>query len=52
MTHNVHALALGWYFITSSPQTKPIEKLKMKITTKAQFIMSLNSAFKAKAIDI
>jgi hypothetical protein len=24
------------YFITSSPEQKPIEKLKMKVTTKSQ----------------
>ncbi len=38
MVANVQGLLLCWYFIMSSPE--PIEKLKMKITTKADRIPS------------
>ena len=34
LTHNVDGLLLCWYFIMSSPELPPIEKLMMKITTK------------------
>uniref|UniRef100_UPI0023EAC305 hypothetical protein n=1 Tax=Terrimonas pollutisoli TaxID=3034147 RepID=UPI0023EAC305 len=33
-------LLLCWYFIMSSPEPQPIEKLMMKITTKADRIPS------------
>jgi hypothetical protein len=35
---NVDGLLLCWYFIMSSLEPLPIEKRKMKITTKAHFI--------------
>jgi hypothetical protein len=35
MTANGYGLLLCWYFIMSSPEPQPIEKLKMKITTKS-----------------
>jgi hypothetical protein len=37
---NVDGLLLCWYFIKSSRQPKPIEKLLMKITTNADRITS------------
>jgi hypothetical protein len=33
--YNVDGLLLCWYLIMSSLEPKPIEKLKMKLTTKA-----------------
>jgi hypothetical protein len=40
MPHNGQSLLLCWYFIMSSPEPQPIEKLMMKITTKADRIPS------------
>ena len=40
ITHNVDGLLLCWYFIMSSPKPQPIEKLMMKITTKAHLYSS------------
>ena len=40
MPHNGYGLLLCWYFITVSPEPQPIEKLMMKITTKAQLYSS------------
>ena len=40
MTHNVKGLLLCWYFIMSCPEPQPIEKLMMKITTKAHLYSS------------
>jgi len=37
---NVDGLLLCWYFIMSSPEPQPIEKLMMKITTKAHLYSS------------
>jgi len=37
---NGHGLLLCWYFMMSSPEPQPIEKLMMKITTKAQLYSS------------
>jgi len=36
VTYNGGGLTLCWYFIMSSPEPQPIEKLMMKITTKSQ----------------
>jgi hypothetical protein len=38
VTHNGQSLLLCWYFLMSSPEPLPIEKLMMKITTKADRI--------------
>ena len=38
--HNGNGLLLCWYFMMSSPELKPIEKLMMKITTKAHLYSS------------
>jgi hypothetical protein len=35
-----YGLLLCWYFIMSSPEPQPIEKLMMKITTKAHLYSS------------
>ena len=40
MTYNGQSLLLWWYFIMSSPEPLPIEKLLMKITTNADRIPS------------
>jgi len=40
IAHNGHGLLLCWYFIMSSPEPQPIEKLMLKITTKAQLYSS------------
>jgi|GEM_PF-3317024 len=40
MTTNGQSLLLCWYFIMSSPEPLLIEKLMMKITTKADRIPS------------
>ena len=40
VTYNGQSLLLCWYFIMSSPKPQPIEKLMMKITTKADRITS------------
>ena len=40
MPYNVDGLLLCWYFIKSSPEPQPIEKLMMKITTKFNSVMS------------
>jgi hypothetical protein len=40
VTHNGQSFLLCWYFIMSSPEPQPIEKLMMKITTKAYRIPS------------
>jgi len=37
---DVDGLLLCWYFMMSSPEPQPIEKLMMKITTKAQLYSS------------
>jgi hypothetical protein len=36
MTANVDGLLLCWYFIMSSPEPQPIEKLMMKVITNAE----------------
>jgi hypothetical protein len=40
MGANVDGLLLRWYFMMSSPEPQPIEKLMMKITTKAHLYSS------------
>jgi hypothetical protein len=40
MSHNGQSLLLCWYFLMTSPEQLPIEKLMMKITTKADRIPS------------
>jgi hypothetical protein len=40
MAHNVYGLLLCWYFIMSSPEPHPIEKLMMKVTSKAHLYSS------------
>jgi len=41
--HNGNGLLLCWYFMMSSPELKPIEKLMMKITTKAHLYSSVRT---------
>jgi hypothetical protein len=36
MTASGDGLLLCWYFMMSSPEPQPIEKLMMKLTTKAE----------------
>jgi len=43
MTANGNGLLLCWYFIMSGPEPQPIEKLMMKITTKAQLYPSVGT---------
>jgi hypothetical protein len=40
LAHNGDGLLLRWYFIKFSPEPLPIEKLMMKLTTKADRITS------------
>ena len=40
VAYNGQSLLLCWYFIMSSPEPQPIEKLMMKMTTKADRIPS------------
>ena len=48
MAANVQGLAMAGDFIMSSPEPKPIEKLKLKITTKSQIT---NVKLKLKLIE-
>ena len=44
IAYNGYGLLLCWYFIMFSPEPQPIEKLMMKITTKAHLYSSDQTA--------
>jgi hypothetical protein len=51
ITANVDGLLLCWYFMMSSPEPQPIEKLVMKITTKAHLYSSAGTKADSEQYD-